>query len=331
MIQSPVSAATTNDRSAESSNSIRTEAHPHCLLCGTRGGPLYEHLRDRLFGAPGEWSLVRCENAGCGLIWLNPMPLEEDIWVAYEQYYTHEKAAPPNSFLRDLLYAVLGLAQERQRMAAFYLDRSSPGRLLEVGFGDGRLLQQFNARGWCVEGQEIDPVAVRNARARGIRVHEGRLQDLEIATGEFDVVLGSHVIEHVHDPLGFLRKCRDLLKPGGRLLMLTPNADSYGHRRFGRHWRGLEPPRHLNLFTPQALSTLGHRAGFSRYDIWTSHSRASANFLDSIELGRGFKDRPTESPKFTTQIQVAVHLTAARLLFFMDPMTGEEMLLTAAR
>jgi hypothetical protein len=65
---------------------------PNCYLCGTGGEPLYEGLKDRLFNAPGEWNLKRCPNPECGLLWLDPMPLEEDIGMAYETYFTH--AAP---------------------------------------------------------------------------------------------------------------------------------------------------------------------------------------------------------------------------------------------
>jgi hypothetical protein len=65
---------------------IRSRPFPECSLCGTRGEPLYAGLTDRLFGAPGEWNLKCCSNSGCGLIWLDPMPLEDDIGKAYENY-----------------------------------------------------------------------------------------------------------------------------------------------------------------------------------------------------------------------------------------------------
>ena len=149
------------------SNSIRTEAHPHCLLCGTHGVPLYEHLRDRLFGAPGEWTLVRCGNASCGLVWLDPMPLEEDIGRAYDSYYTHANSQAGQSLASRLLFRLLGLEQERQRLEHYFLDDLPPGRLLEVGFGDGKRLERFKAIGWEVEGQEMDPVAIAT-RARKV-------------------------------------------------------------------------------------------------------------------------------------------------------------------
>src|SRR5690606_4600196 len=72
----------------------------------------------------------------------------------------------------------------------------------------------------------------------------------------------SHVLEHVYDPSGLLSECYRLLKPGGHLRVVVPNPKSWGHKLFGSRWRGLEPPRHLHLFTPEALRMLSERAGF---------------------------------------------------------------------
>jgi len=71
---------------------IRSEPCPRCCLCQTPGEMLYEGMRDRLFGTPGEWNLRRCPNRDCGLIRLDPMPLEADIGKAYADYFTHEVA-----------------------------------------------------------------------------------------------------------------------------------------------------------------------------------------------------------------------------------------------
>ncbi len=71
-----------------------------------------------------------------------------------------------------------------------------------------------------------------------------------------------HVIEHLFDPIGTLKICRRLLKPGGRLLVVTPNAASLGHAAFKAAWRGLEVPRHLFLFSRESLEICLEQAGF---------------------------------------------------------------------
>ena len=84
---------------------ISTEPRPDCYLCGRRGEVIYRGLEDRLFGAPGNWTLKQCPGSGCGLIWLDSMPTEEDIGKAYRNYYTHEngtaqKPRKPSIFKR---------------------------------------------------------------------------------------------------------------------------------------------------------------------------------------------------------------------------------------
>jgi hypothetical protein len=90
----------------DSSEQIRTQPAPKCLICGTAGEVLYPFLRDRSFGAPGEWNLRRCPLPPCGLIWLDPQPIPEDIGKAYATYYTHNQPAPGASLVRDSVYAV---------------------------------------------------------------------------------------------------------------------------------------------------------------------------------------------------------------------------------
>src|SRR5258706_4336794 len=68
---------------------IRTKAVSRCVACGSVGQLKHSALRDRLLDAPGQWNLEVCANKSCLTMWLNPMPLEEDIHIAYENYYTH--------------------------------------------------------------------------------------------------------------------------------------------------------------------------------------------------------------------------------------------------
>src|SRR5947209_5197775 len=79
---------------------IRAKPHPHCTLCGNPGEFIHLQLSDCLFGAPGQWNLKRCSDSKCELVWLDPMPIEEDIGKAYATYYTH--SAPPQNTTRQL-------------------------------------------------------------------------------------------------------------------------------------------------------------------------------------------------------------------------------------
>jgi SAM-dependent methyltransferase len=264
-------------------------------VCRRVGKPLYSGLRDRLFGAPGEWSLKRCPGARCGLVWLDPIPLEGDVGRAYANYYTHPERDVKISRWWDLYYrsnyAVknihlrtrYGERGEHRRAAAIltwfaiglypptraivefpmrYLPRAQTGRILEIGFGHGRTIAKLRELGWDAEGVETDAVAVADARMRGLKVSCGSLAEQKFPDGHFDAIVSSHVIEHVHEPLQLMRESRRILRTGGRFIAATPNASSLGHRVFGRDWRGLEPPRHLQIFTPAAIRSLARMAGF---------------------------------------------------------------------
>ena len=143
-------------------------------------------------------------------------------------------------------------------------------RLLDVGCGSGELLRRMEERGWAVTGVEPDPVAAEGARANGLDVRDGMLADAEFPDERFDAIVLSHVIEHVHDPIELLRECGRVLRPGGTLVIMTPNLSSVGHRKFGADWRGLEPPRHLHVFSVEALSACIERVGLAVSNVRTS-------------------------------------------------------------
>lgn len=258
---------------------MATQARPCCRFCGSAGERLYVGLEDQLFGAPGRWDLARCTNPACGALWLDPQPLERDIHKAYGVYYTHTTASAPtgrlfSAALRVLVGLVLLLTggyRERARSASMHLDGRPPGRLLEIGCGDGTFLHRMKCAGWSVEGVETDPGAAQAARQKyGLAVRSGNLAQQCFPAGEFDAVTLQHVIEHVYDPEELLREAHRILKPGGVLVVVTPNAQSWGHRRFGAHWRGLEPPRHIHVFTPAALTSTARKAGFAQISTRTT-------------------------------------------------------------
>ncbi len=266
-----------------------------CPLCGSGARvTLHAGLRDHAFNsAPGEWVLHRCEACGCA--YLDPRPDAATLSLAYRRYYTHE-SGPRRSVLGRLRLGIQNaylnhrygtssphalpggqyLARLVPRIRA-YLDvgfarhlgapREGPAALLDVGCGDGMFLRVAARLGWKAEGIDFDEAAVAAARAAGCDVVHGSLEDLPFARDRYQHVTLSHVLEHVHDPLRLLRRCFELLAPGGRLWLETPNLKSLGHEVFGASWRGLEPPRHLVLFERRSLTAALSGAEFSRIEF----------------------------------------------------------------
>lgn len=285
---------------------MRTVAAPRCPVCGSEGVRAFDGLVDRLFGAPGEWSMKRCR--GCGSLWLDPAPTPEALSVAYANYYTHravsEGAAPwwSRPSVRNLAAAHLGypdgrrgrwsraaalIAPHRVELALFsrlYLPRVPGGRLLDAGCGSGEQLAMMRSAGWRVQGLDIDPAAVRAARARGFEVFEGDLRAAPFSDHAFDAITMVHVLEHLQRPQEHIAAARRLLAPGGRLVIVTPNAASLGARRFGRAWRGLEPPRHIQVFTLSGLRRLLEQSGFAVERLRTSARAAASLWAVSAAL-----------------------------------------------
>jgi 2-polyprenyl-3-methyl-5-hydroxy-6-metoxy-1,4-benzoquinol methylase len=314
---------------------------PACLLCNTAGEVLYAHLHDRLYDVPGEWTLCICPS--CGLVWLNPLPIEDDIGKVYNSYFTHETGKPAwqsdNPVYRawvkagGVYRAAINnsfMGQMRRRADSMYLGSVMPGRLLDVGCGDGGWLAKMKTLGWQVEGQETDADAASYAmRVHGVTVHVGLLHELHLPPSTFDAITLSHVIEHVHDPIAVLAECRRLLKPHGRLIALTPNVESYGHKRFGVNWVALEPPRHLTLFSPATLAEVAKRAGFAQTDVQTTQVRAQFIHIASSDIQRSGRHALHHSYSLAKLAPAMTYEWQAWSAWRNDPSSGDELVLEA--
>jgi len=284
---------------------MRTVAQSNCPICGSTGIEEYSDLRDSLYGAPGRWHMKRCTSGRCGAFWLDPMPHPDDLALAYEGYYTHKAGFEMTHTLgervRDAMISrrlgyphrqslALQLASHLLRFSPtrtefalhnyFYLPWRKSGHVLEIGCGAGDQLLALQKAGWNVLGIDFDPDAVATAKARGLDVRLGDLRQALLPAASFDAIVMSHVIEHVIDPIGLLRECARILKPRGDFVAITPNASSWGHRKFRESWRGLEPPRHLTVFTPRALRLAIAKAGMTPTRTRYS-ARDAANLLHS--------------------------------------------------
>jgi 2-polyprenyl-3-methyl-5-hydroxy-6-metoxy-1,4-benzoquinol methylase len=159
-------------------------------------------------------------------------------------------------------------ARYREMLEALDPWRDGEGRLLDVGAGAGLFLDVARETGWKVEGTELSLAASRAAAERGIRVHVGDLARLPLDPGSFDAVVTLETVEHVPSPPAFLAAVFRLVRPGGGLLLTTPNYDSLSRRLLGREWLAVSPD-HLCLFTPRALRRCVTAAGFRVVDLTT--------------------------------------------------------------
>ena len=143
-------------------------------------------------------------------------------------------------------------------------------RVLDVGCSSGYLARPLVERGCTVVGLEVDPEAAEGARAVCEEVLVGDVETMELPfePGSFDVVLCGDLIEHLRDPGAFLVRVRPFLRPGGRLVLTTPNVANWANRLgllFGR-WRykdrGILDRTHTHLFTRATLVETLEAAGY---------------------------------------------------------------------
>ena len=189
-----------------------------------------------------------------------------------ESYYVHYPARPlPQDYWdvkRDPDGKVRDAAAEREtrkedvRYIADHVNARAPGKVLDIGFGLGELLEQIEARNACF-GLDPSERAIEIARERcSAELHHGVLKPETYQPESFDVVVASHVIEHVDAPVPFVETIFRILKPGGDFVCGTPNFASAAARRFGDRFRLLHDPTHVSLFSDDSLIRLLRDTGF---------------------------------------------------------------------
>jgi SAM-dependent methyltransferase len=142
------------------------------------------------------------------------------------------------------------------------------GRLLDVGCATGRFLQLMASVGWRVSGIELDPEAAATARTVTSDVLVGDPAEVTLPPAAFDLVTAFHVVEHLPDPARAVRNMLAWLAPGGLMVIEVPNVGGWGGTLFGRHWSGLDFPRHLIHFTPITMRALVERCGGRVVNEW---------------------------------------------------------------
>jgi SAM-dependent methyltransferase len=144
------------------------------------------------------------------------------------------------------------------------------GRLLDVGCGAGTNLRTLQAQGWDVYGVDLSPVAVNLAASHfGDRVQLGTLHGARYEDRAFDVVLFSHSLEHMFNPIEVLREAYRVLDHGGQVVVTLPNTGSAEAKLFGKWWFPWELPRHLFHFEKTTLSRMLSVSGFQVRSIRT--------------------------------------------------------------
>jgi len=240
-------------------DSERRIASAPCAVCSATGLSLYLRVAgtdgpqglvpttDRFGTALGD--IVRCPS--CGHMQVAPMPPGEDLRESYAE-------AESDAYLDE----AAGQRATARRVLEALEAHIRPGRLLDLGCWVGFLLDEASRRGWQGTGVEPSEFASGFARAQlGLDVQTAELFDAELPLHEFDAVILGDVIEHLPDPGAALEELGRLLKPGGIVVLMLPDAGSRVARLLGRRWWSVIPT-HVQYFTRGTIARLLRDQGF---------------------------------------------------------------------
>jgi len=222
-----------------------------------------------LLGNRGDVALHRC--VVCRFVTGIPA-VEKSASERYAHYQSDSPPPDPEGRYREWLDAA-----ER---------RIGRGRLLEVGAGRGGFARVALQRGWEVSATEISRAGIEALTSIGVAVFAGDVEAAGFADGAFDFVTSLEVLEHLPKPGDHLRELHRITRPGGLLLLTTPNFSGISRRAFGLRWRVIAS-EHIGYFELRTLKKALLRAGYRTVGI---RSRS----LDISSWGRAPRGKPPE-------------------------------------
>ena len=224
---------------------------PGCPMCGSD---------DRLptpFGRDG-LGVVRC--TACRVLFLSPRLTEQRMVEYYRDgSYFEGSDCGYTSYVgqeKTLRLTFRRLLESLERKGL------TGGSVLEVGCGHGFFLDEARTLFSRRVGTDLSEAAVTLASARADEVWAGGIQAVP-GEERFDLIVALHVIEHVYEPRSFTRDLVSRVRPGGHLLLATPNAGSFWFHLLGKRWPSFKFPEHLVFHDRRSLTDLLRNAGLS--------------------------------------------------------------------
>ena len=238
----------------------------------------WHEASDLLLGSSAQtYEYARCKS--CRVLFLVTRPLPSELGKIYPENYVPYGRAPDNTsearavsthWVYRRLNRLLRRAEDgfRQKVETYYANLRKGAVFLDFGCGAGDFLNRMRARGYATIGMDFSDISLGIVRGNGHRALPANEAGWgEIADGSLEFVRMNHVIEHLYEPGEVLKRLYSKMSPGGVLHISAPNPDGLSARLYGRHWHGLDCPRHAILLPPKVLSRWLNDLGFRLLDV----------------------------------------------------------------
>ncbi len=265
-----------------------------CPCCGAAGQHSFSGV-DLMFPNEESYDYAECES--CQAVYLTPMPDSTAIQSFYPSEYSVYK--PLKSKVAKISFAERAVLSSRYNyshlgggalnaligrlLGMFKYTDSVPfvdrGVALDVGCGNGKYIQKLNVLGWDAQGVDFSQDAVNACLEADINARCGSLVEAGFPDNYFDLISIRHVVEHLDDPKALLTEASRILKPGGSLLIRTPNCLAAGRKIFPECWYADDVPRHTVLFSPQTLDGICSKLGLKNSTL--KYYTSAKNYLKS--------------------------------------------------
>jgi 2-polyprenyl-3-methyl-5-hydroxy-6-metoxy-1,4-benzoquinol methylase len=259
------------------------------------------------------YHIVKCRR--CGFGWPEPFPSEQEVLQVYQELYQDCLDSPDAE-------AISNAFQPERENAVRTISRlcPPPANLLDIGCGLGELLDIARRDGFRTFGVELNVRRAAEALKKGHNVQSGIFSPSTFEGVQFDVVILSHLIEHLPNPEELVRQVRERVRKNGLLYIATPNFGGVICAIQGSHYKSFIPPVHIAYFTRTSLKYLLENCGFHliKERTFTSHylhTKDLVGYFVKLRFLRRAKYRDPRTQKSVKRF-VEGRFRAARIILY---------------
>lgn len=235
----------------------------NCYQCGADDNDFFLVGEEDLTGKEGNFQYVTCRS--CGLAFQNPRVALSHIKNFYDSEYIAHRKKKDWGILTSLYENAMSKHdRDKEKLVSKYvkLDSNSNSKVLDVGCAVGSFLLHLKDKYQAqISGVDFKD-DLKFPRFDEIDFHCGLFYEQDsLQANSYDLITMWHFLEHCYNPMESLRKAKELIKPGGKIIIEVPRLDSLSYKLFKEKWPGVQAPQHTVLFDKDHIQEMAKKAG----------------------------------------------------------------------